>query len=106
MIESASAFPAGDVEARIRAFLTDQASIRDRLHGAKGRRPIPSVGPERGIDSLVMVELLVELEEIVSVKLPQNLIPAGGLDSVEDVVDHLLPAIEKLCLSDEEKRTT
>ena len=106
MFQSASAFPAGDVEARIRAFLSDQASVKDRLHRGTEKRPIPSVGPERGIDSLVMVELLVELEEIVSVKLPQRLIPAGGFDSVEDLVGHLLPAIEQLCLTDQEKRAT
>ena len=45
------------------------------------------------VDSLVVVEVLVEVESIVNCALPVSLIRRGGYYSVDDAVGHLVPKI-------------
>ena len=45
------------------------------------------------VDSLVVVEVLVEVESIVNCELPLSLIRRGGYYSVDDAVGHLVPKI-------------
>lgn len=53
------------------------------------------IGPQPVIDSLVVVEVLLELETQVPFELPDSLVRAGGYDSVDEVVQHLMPKLQK-----------
>ena len=54
-----------------------------------------AIGPQPVIDSLVVVEVLLEVEPKVPFALPENLVQAGGYDSVDQVVQHLMPQLQK-----------
>lgn len=90
-------FPAGDIESRIRDFLADEDAMHTVLHG--GEAPADglgsTIGPQPAIDSLVVVEVLLEIEPKVPFALPESLVRAGGYDSVDEVVQHLLPQLER-----------
>ena len=77
-------FPSKDVEARIREALDqqlgDQAVLRPRTRSA--------CEPE--INSLVVVEIICTIEEIIGVRLPPTFAPRGGYDDVEACVADLL----------------
>jgi GrpB-like predicted nucleotidyltransferase (UPF0157 family) len=89
-------FPSDEIEARIREFLDDEAAVQAVLHGGStAPSPIPSIGPQPVIDSLVVVDVLVELESLVPFELPDSLVCGGGYDSVDAVVHHLLPQLQK-----------
>ncbi len=89
-------FPAHKVEADIRCSLADVASREATLQGL----PDPSSGSGLMpvIDSLIVVELLVVLEDVVSLELPENLIKRGGYESIDEAVADLLPKIERCWL--------
>jgi hypothetical protein len=80
------AFPAQAIEASIREFLAQEGAMQAVLHGG--------IGPQPTIDSLVVVEVLLELETQVPFELPESLVQAGGYDSVDDVVHHLMPKLQ------------
>jgi len=82
-----AAFPAKAIEASIRGFLAQQGAMQAVLHGG--------IGPQPVIDSLVVVEVLLELETQVPFELPDSLVRAGGYDSVDEVVQHLMPELQK-----------
>lgn len=90
-------FPATDVEQRIRDFLAEEGAMQAALHGAAVSPTTTggAVGPQPLIDSLVVVSLLIELEPMVGFELPEDLVRAGGYDSVEQVVQHLVPQVLK-----------
>ena len=81
------AFPAQALEASIREFLAEEGAMQGVLHG--------SIGPQPVIDSLVVVDLLLELETHVPFELPDSLVQAGGYDSVDEVVQNLLPKVQQ-----------
>lgn len=54
------------------------------------------VGQAVSIDSLAVVELLMAIEPIVGCELPERVVRAGGYESVQDALDHLLPGVEKI----------
>lgn len=65
------------------------------LHGGGGAGgTIGTIGPQPNIDSLVVVEVLLELETQVPFELPESLVQAGGYDSVDEVVQHLMPKLQ------------
>lgn len=89
-------FPAQAIEASIRDFLAEEGEMQAVLHGGSGvGQPPGSIGPQPVIDSLVVVEVLLELETQVPFELPESLVRAGGYDSVDEVVQHLLPKIQQ-----------
>ena len=94
----AQPFPAMEIESCIRDFLTDEAAMQAELHGDK--KPTEnlnnSVGPHPDIDSLVCVEVLLELESIVPFPLSESLIRAGGYNNVDEVVKDLMPQLNDL----------
>jgi acyl carrier protein len=59
-----AAFRAQTIETSIREFLAEQGAMQAVLHG---------VGPQPVVDSLVIVELLLELETQVPFELPESL---------------------------------
>lgn len=87
-------FPAQGVESRIREFLEDEANVQVKLHGGGASRG--GIGLHPVIDSLVAVEVLLELESVVPFELPDSLVRPGGYDSVDDVVNDMLTGIERL----------
>lgn len=74
------------IEDCIRNFLGKDTSIESAIGVHKSPlRPV--------VDSLVIVELLVEVEAVVNCALPVNLIRRGGYYNVDDAVAHLVPNI-------------
>jgi hypothetical protein len=65
------------------------------LHGGAAAGGPAGIGPQPVIDSLVVVEVLLELETQVPFDLPESLVQAGGYDSVDEVVQHLMPKLQK-----------
>jgi acyl carrier protein len=74
------------IEDCIRSFLENDTLIESAIGVHKSPlRPV--------VDSLVIVEVLVEVEAVVNCTLPLSLIRRGGYYSVDDAVAHLLPKI-------------
>jgi acyl carrier protein len=86
---STTAFPSAAVEACIREELQRQADSQMLL-----RLPKPSDGPkwEPEIDSLVVVEIICAIEDLLGVPMPDTFTPRGGYDSVEDCVADVMTA--------------
>lgn len=87
-----AAFPAVQVEACIRDALAhqaaDQAILRPHVPSVPGIVPGPSWEPE--VDSLVAVEIICAVEEMLGLKLPATFSPRGGYDSAEACVNDLM----------------
>lgn len=47
------------------------------------------------VDSLLAIEILLAVEEIVGIELPSSVVKAGGYGSVDSAIKTLLPNIEK-----------
>lgn len=77
-------FPARDIEKCIRDALADQAGAQSAL------RPRPTSACEPEIDSLVVVEIICAIEEILGVSLPASFAPRGGYEDAEACVADLL----------------
>lgn len=77
-------FPARDVESCIRDALAEQAKAQSIL------RPRATSACEPEIDSLVVVEIICAIEEVLGVTLPPTFAPRGGYDDVEGCVADLL----------------
>lgn len=90
-------FPAQEIEVSIRGFLAEEGEMQTQLHGKKSETGDSqnTFGPQPSIDSLVAVELLIEIETNVGFELPMSLIKAGGYDSVDDVVQNLMPELKR-----------
>lgn len=83
-IPIAGHFPAREVEACIRAAL-------DAEHGAQQvLRPRTGSACEPEVDSLVVIEVICAIEELLGVALPTSFAPRGGYDDVEACVSDLL----------------
>ena len=89
------AFPAQAIETSIREFLAEEGAMQAVLHGGGATTGPAGIGPQPVIDSLVVVEVLLELETQVPFELPESLVQAGGYDSVNDVVQHLMPKLQQ-----------
>ena len=91
--ESRSAvFPTAEVEACIRDALADQASDQAVLRPGRATTATP-VAPrswEPEIDSLVVVEVICAVEELLGIEIPATFSPKGGYDSTEACVNDLM----------------
>jgi acyl carrier protein len=83
-IITSPSFPARDIERCIRDTLADQAGSRNVL------RPRTTSACEPEIDSLVVVEIICAIEEILGVSLPSSFSPRGGYEDVEACVADLM----------------
>lgn len=85
-------FPAAQVEACIRDALSlqaaDQAILRPQVPSTPGIVPGPAWEPE--VDSLVAVEIICAVEDMLGLKLPATFSPRGGYDSAEACVNDLM----------------
>ena len=89
------AFPAKAIETSIREFLAEEGAMQAVLHGGGAAGGPGGIGPQPVIDSLVVVEVLLELETQVPFELPESLVQAGGYDSVDEVVQQLMPKLQQ-----------
>ena len=79
-----SNFPAADVEASIRNALAAQQSTQQVL------RPLEPGAWEPEVDSLVVIEVICAIEELIGVSLPTSFAPRGGYNDVEACVSDLV----------------
>jgi acyl carrier protein len=79
-----AAFPAAEVESCIREALSTQATIQAVL------RPPQPAAWEPEIDSLVVVEVICSIEELLGISLPADFAPRGGYQSTEECVGDLV----------------
>ncbi len=91
-----TAFPKAAVEARLGEVLLGAAQSDASMKGTtfpndEGGKCAASVR----LDSLNVVSLLCDVEPIVGFELKDNLVRAGGYNSVNEAMDHLMPRIEK-----------
>jgi len=85
-------FPATEIEACIRDALADQAADQAVLRPDRATTAAP-VAPrswEPEIDSLVVVEVICAVEELLGIKIPPTFSPKGGYDSAEACVNDLM----------------
>lgn len=87
-----AAFPAAEVEACIRDALADQASDQAVLRPDRATTATP-VAPrswEPEIDSLVVVEVICAVEELLGIDIPATFSPKGGYDIAEACINDLM----------------
>lgn len=89
-------FPSAVIEACLRDELIRAGEMVAGLEG----RTLPSdpaalLNEPLCLDSLVVVELLCAVEELVGFELPDRVVRAGGYDTVGEATGHLMPRIEK-----------
>lgn len=77
-------FPSQEVESCIRDALIDEQASQALLRP----RSISACEPE--VDSLVVIEVICAIEELLGVSLPTSFAPQGGYESVEECVTDLL----------------
>ena len=84
-------FPVEQIRLTIENFLNDKTSVQSIL----SETPNIATFPKTELDSLLIVELLIELESVVGYTLPVSLIKAGGHESIKQLQDDLLPKLEE-----------
>jgi len=93
---STVAFPRVAVETKLREALLESAKSDASMKGIQF--PIDAVAQAAAsvhLDSLDVVSLLCDIEPIVGFELKDSLVQAGGYNSVNRAMDHLMPRIEK-----------
>jgi acyl carrier protein len=86
-------FPAAEVEACIRDALADQAADQAVLRPGRGTTTAAPIAPrswEPEIDSLVVVEVICAVEELLGIEIPPTFSPKGGYESAEACTSDLM----------------
>ena len=83
-------FPSAEIEACIRDALADQAADQAVLRPGRGAPSGSSRSWEPEIDSLVVVEVICAVEEVLGIEFPATFSPKGGYDSMEACVNDLM----------------
>jgi hypothetical protein len=98
-ITSKPAFPAAALEACLRDELIDIVKSSAELHGhALPSTPAAIATAPYPIDSLDVVGILCKLDELVGFELPHGVVRAGGYNSIEEAIQHVMPRVEKVWL--------
>lgn len=84
---SGGAFPGPEVEDCVRAELDSEQSAQQVLH------PNPVSACDPIIDSLVVIEVICAIEELLGIKLPTRFAPRGGYADVETCVSDLVAQV-------------
>jgi acyl carrier protein len=85
-------FPSAEVEACIRDALADQGADQALLRPGRASTTTP-VAPQSWqpeIDSLVVVEVICAVEELLGITLPATFAPQGGYDGIDACVNDLM----------------
>lgn len=83
-ISLSGAFPAAEIEACIRAALDAEHLNQQVL------RPHAASACEPEVDSLVVVEVICAIEEVLGISLPPSFAPRGGYPTIEACVSGLM----------------
>ena len=79
-------------------------AIRDEIRLATEARPTARAGWESGVDSLVVVEATLRVEEEFGIELPDEVMPPGGYDDAETCVRHLTDRCAKIWIEKRKER--
>lgn len=71
-------------------------AIRDEITSAINDSPVPKAAWEPAVDSLIMVRVVLRIEEEFALNLPDDVMPAGGFDSVEHCVATVMETCRNL----------
>jgi acyl carrier protein len=86
-------FPAAEIEACIRDALADQAADQAVLRPGRATATAAPLVPrswEPEIDSLVVVEVICAIEELLGIEIPPTFSPKGGYNSAEACINDLM----------------
>ena len=84
VVPASADFPSAEVEACIRESLKAAHATQEILRSQEGSACEPE------IDSLVVIEVVCAIEELLGVTLPTSFAPRGGYESVEECVSELV----------------
>jgi hypothetical protein len=89
-------FPATEIEDCLRNELVE---VVKEVAGLQGQ-PLPSTVPaiiaaSFPIDSLDVVGILCKVDELAGFNVPHGVVRAGGYDSIDDALKHLMPRVAK-----------
>ena len=73
-----------------------ETAIRDEISAANNDRPTPREAWEPEIDSLVMVRVILRVEEEIAIDLPDDVMPAGGLDDVDGWISSVVQSCQQI----------
>jgi hypothetical protein len=91
-----TAFPKSVVEAKLRGALLASANSEALLKEIKLPADLPGqAAASVRLDSLDVVSLLCDIEPIIGFELKDHLVRAGGYNSVNQAMEHLMPRIEE-----------
>ena len=71
-------------------------AIRDEITSAISDRPTPRAAWEPEVDSLIMVRVVLRVEEELTLSLPDDVMPAGGFNSIEHCVATVMTRCREL----------
>lgn len=92
---AAAAFPAAAVGAKLRSALLDFVKSTAALHGiALPPGTTNQYSAAVHLDSLSVVDVLCDIEPIVSFPLKDSIVKPGGYGSIDEAIAHVLPRIE------------
>lgn len=96
---TAKAFPKAAVEAKLRELLVEAVTSDAGIKGITLPADVPGKSAASiQIDSLGVVDLLCGVEGVAGIELKESLVKAGGYQSINGAVEHLMPRIEKAWL--------
>jgi hypothetical protein len=91
-----TAFPKAAVEGKLRELLLESAKSDASLKGIQLPGDVAGQAAAHvRLDSLDVVSLLCDVEPIVGFELKDGLVRAGGYNSVNQAMEHLMPRVEK-----------
>lgn len=94
--QTTTAFPKAAVETKLRAELIASAESEALMKGDTLPADVPGkCAAAVRLDSLDVVSLLCSVEPVVGFELKDQLVKAGGYNSVNEAMEHLMPRIEK-----------
>lgn len=81
-----------------------EQAIRDEIRCASDDRPVPRGQWEPEVDSHVMVRIVLRIEEEVGLRLPDDCMPPGGVESIEQCVETMTATCERIWLEQRKTR--
>ena len=90
-------FPEAEICQSIRDFWAEKKmEVAHNPYAPPREHTLHAALPE--IDSLEVVRFSVRIEEIIDREMPSRFIQKGGYSSPEEMIRHLLPQLQQLCL--------
>jgi hypothetical protein len=94
-VATGTIFPSKEVEAKLRASLADLVKANAALYDTTLPSDLPGLyAAPNQIDSLDVVDILCEVDGIVGFKLKDSVVKAGGYESIDQAIGHLMPRIK------------